>query len=81
MTVEKCYDITIHKNEGPKRQIKKKGGTLVLSPEENQVLGEYYKQEYSDLFSFANNTLKNEHLAEVAVQETFLVATNKFKKF
>lgn len=52
----------------------------MLAPEEIEVLEYYYQQEYKDMFKFAYRLLKDEHIAEVAVQDTFLIASNKIKK-
>ena len=53
----------------------------MLSSEENKILEEYYRQEYESMLKFARYSLHNENLAEVAVQETFLIASKRFKKF
>lgn len=53
----------------------------MLSPEENEILEQYYRQEYEDLFKFACYSLSNKNLAEVAVQDTFVIASKKFSDF
>lgn len=45
--------------------------------EQNQLIEELFKSEYKDMALFAYNTLVDINLAEVAVQETFLIALNK----
>lgn len=53
----------------------------MLSPEENEILEQYYRQEYEDLFKFACYSFSNKNLAEVAVQDTFVIASKKFSDF
>ena len=47
------------------------------TPEQNQFIEELFKSEYTNLFCFAYNTLLDENLSDVAVQDTFLIALNK----
>lgn len=51
----------------------------MLSPEETTVLEQYFRAEYQDMLRFARVTLKDENLAEVAVQDTFVIASLKFQ--
>lgn len=45
--------------------------------EQNQLIEDLFKSEYKDMALFAYNTLGDANLAEVAVQEAFLIALNK----
>lgn len=47
------------------------------TPEQNQFIEELFKSEYTNLFCFAYNTLLDENLSDVAVQDTFLIALKK----
>lgn len=47
------------------------------TPEQNQFIEELFKSEYTNLFYFAYNTLLDENLSDVAVQDTFLIALKK----
>lgn len=44
------------------------------------TLEKYYRDEYSDMLSFAAYMLNSHSLAEVAVQETFVTALNNMDK-
>lgn len=44
------------------------------------LLEKYYRDEAADMVSFASHILNNRSMAEVAVQETFLIALNKIEK-
>lgn len=50
----------------------------VLSPEEMEIIEQYYRAEYENMLRFATHILHDENLAQVAVQETFVVASRKF---
>lgn len=45
--------------------------------EQNQLIEDLFKSEYKDMALFAYNTLRDMNLADVAVQETFLIALRK----
>ena len=48
---------------------------------DNQALIEqYYRAEYSDMVFFASRVLQSESMAEVAVQETFIIAQRNVDK-
>lgn len=47
------------------------------TPEQNQFIEELFRAEYRNLFNFAYNTLLDENLTDVAVQDTFLIALRK----
>ncbi len=49
----------------------------VLSPEEMEILEQFYRAEYESVLRFATCTLHDENLAQVAVQETIVVASRK----
>ena len=48
-----------------------------LSPEESEALEQFYRAEYQRMLRVAGYTLKNDNLAETAVQETFVTAARK----
>ena len=48
-----------------------------LSPEESEALEQYYRAEFKRMLRVAGYTLKNDNLAETAVQETFVTAARK----
>ena len=48
-----------------------------MSREQGQYIERLYKDMYDSLYSYAYGTLKNTHLSEEAVQETFQIACGK----
>ena len=44
------------------------------------VLEQYYREEFEDMVTFASHILESRTLAEVAVQDTFLIALNKIDR-
>lgn len=52
----------------------------VLSPEEMAGLERYYRAEYASMLKFSICTLHDENLAQVAVQETFVIASRKYSE-
>ena len=44
------------------------------------ILEQYYREEFEDMVTFASHILASRTLAEVAVQDTFLIALNKIEK-
>ena len=53
---------------------------IAITQEESALLEKYYREEYVGMLSFATYTLENIPMAEVAVQETFLIASENIKK-
>ena len=51
-----------------------------LTTEESDLIEQYYKAHYKLLFNYAFRILHDRSLAEVAVQETFLVASSRAEK-
>ena len=51
-----------------------------LSPKEAEIIEQYYIVHYDQLFKYAYHILHDQSLAEVAVQETFLVASRRVDK-
>ncbi|MGM9603163.1 MAG: RNA polymerase sigma factor [Faecousia sp.] len=47
------------------------------TPEQNRFIEELFRSEHKDMFEFAYHTLGDENLADVAVQDTFLIALKK----
>lgn len=47
------------------------------TPEQNKFIDELFRAEYENLFRFAYNTLVDENLADVAIQDAFLIALRK----
>ena len=45
------------------------------------IIEEYYRTMYDMMFYYANSVLRNHHLSEEAVQETFRIAAGKFDSF
>ena len=48
-----------------------------LSPEESDALEQLYRSEFTRMLRIARYSLKNDNLAETAVQETFVTAARK----
>lgn len=44
------------------------------------ILEQYYREEFEDMVTFASHILASRSLAEVAVQDTFLIALNNIEK-
>ena len=51
-----------------------------LTTEESDLVEQYYRAHYELLFKYALRILHDQSLAEVAVQETFLVASRRVDK-
>ncbi len=51
-----------------------------LSSEEAKIIEQYYKDNYVILLKYAYHILHDQSLAEVAVQETFVVASRRVDK-
>ena len=51
-----------------------------LSSEESKIIEQYYKENYGLLLKYAYHVLHDQSCAEVAVQETFVVASRRVEK-
>ena len=51
-----------------------------LSSDEAELVAQFYKDHYDHLYSYAYHVLHDQSLAEVAVQETFVVASKRVDK-
>lgn len=57
-----------------------KSHTTKRTPEQDCFIEKLFREEYENLLGFAGNVLRDDNLANVAVQETFLIALRKVDK-
>lgn len=55
--------------------------TRPLSPEETELFNSYYKGNYAMIYRVALTLVRDENIAEVVTQETFVTAWEKFDQF
>lgn len=60
--------------------VNNRGCVESMNAEQNKLLDELYRKMYRFLFCYAQSALKNESLAEEAVQETFAIACRRIDR-